>query len=92
MLCDCNISANHSLPRFRNFCWYSSYLLTAYTTASPGSGKTFTLYSASSGTTIPQLNGSSAAYLPSGTDSTFGDSLDTLTPASANYTVGITCT
>lgn len=79
-----------SLQDFASFAGTAGTLLSAYTTQF---GKTFALYS-NSGTspTIPQLNGSSAAYLPSGTDSSYGDSLDSLTPASANYTVGITCT
>lgn len=71
------------------FAGTSGTLLSAYTTQA---GKTFTLYSSAAGTTIPQLNGSLQAVLPSGTDATFGDSLDTLTPSSANYAVGITCT
>jgi hypothetical protein len=65
-------------------------LLSAYTTSA---GKTFALYSNDGvSTVIPQLNGSGSAYQPSGTTTTYSSGLDSLTPSSANYTVGGTFT
>ena len=72
------------------FAGSSGTLLSAYTTQA---GKTFALYSNDGfSTVIPQLNGSSAAYQPSGTITTYSGTLDSLTPSSANYTVGATFT
>lgn len=66
----------------------SGTLLSAYTTSA---GKTFALYTNSGiSPVMPQLGGSNTAILASGGDSTFGDVLDTLTPATPNYTVSAT--
>jgi hypothetical protein len=80
---------NASYQDQASFSGTSGTLITAYTTTA---GKTFALYSAGSGTVVPQLTGSSSVDIPSGSYATLGDSLDTLTPSSANYTVGLTCT
>lgn len=68
----------------------SGTLLSAYTTTA---GKTFAEYSNDGvSTTIPQCTGSSTANQPAGTVSNFSSGLDSLTPASANYTVSGTFT
>lgn len=72
-----------------SFAGSSGTLLSAYTTSA---GNTFSLYTNSGTTpTMPQLSGSGSAVLPAGSDSSFGDVLDTLTPLNANYTVSVTC-
>jgi len=78
---------------FAGFVGTAGTAISSYTTVAPGSGKTFTLFSNDTqATVIPKLTGSGSISVPTGSDSTFGNSLDTLTPATANYTVGITCT
>jgi hypothetical protein len=75
---------------FANFSGTAGTNISSYTTQA---GKTFVIYAAD-GTTqsIPKLTGTSSIVLAAGTSATLGDSLDTLTPASANYTVKLTCT
>lgn len=66
-------------------------LLSAYTTTA---SKTFVQYTADGVTpqVMPVLSGSTSEVLPSGSSGKFGDVLDTLTPSSANYSVGETFT
>jgi hypothetical protein len=75
-----------SCPPFQdyaNFVGTSGTAISSYTSLCSLS---FTNYTNSGVTsTIPELNGAGLAYLASGT---YGAALDTLTPSSANYTVG----
>lgn len=82
-----NAIYNITAQDYATFVGTTGTLLSAYTTHA---SKTFILYTAAGGVTIPQLDGAGNAVLPSGTLSTSGFTLDTLTPSSANYTVGAT--
>lgn len=73
------------------FAGSANTLLSSYTTQA---GKTFALYTADGVTpqAMPVLSGSNYEQMASGQNADYGDVLDTLTPASANYTVSETFT
>jgi hypothetical protein len=74
-----------NLQDFATFVGTAATPISSYAT---GTGKTFALYAAdgTSPQSIPLLTGTNQAILAAGTTVTYGDVLDSLTPATANYT------